>query len=223
MHILVAEDEPQLANSLKRNFEAEGHHAEIARNGRQVLDLLAKKHFDALLLDWRMPKMSGIEVCKRLRERGNEIPIILLTALSNISNKLQALNLGADDYVTKPFSFDEVLARIHAVVRRSRSGASTIVFEDLELNVLTRVLKSPKGEMKLPEKEFELLRYFILHQNSILSKEQLAREVWQLPFYPITNFVEATVKNLRKKLEELSGRRYIKTIYGEGYILISEE
>ena len=223
MLILVAEDEPQLANSLKRNFEAEGHQAVIARNGKQTLDLLAKKRFDALLLDWRMPKLSGIEVCRKLRAQGNDIPIILLTALSDISNKLQALNLGADDYITKPFSFDEVLARINAVVRRSKSAASTLVFENLQLNLLTRTLQTPKGEVKLPEKEFELLRYFIMNRNSIISKEQLAEEVWQLPFYPMTNFIEATVKNLRKKLEEYSGKKFIKTIYGEGYILIADD
>ncbi len=223
MRILVAEDEPQLANSLKRNFEAEGHQAVIACNGKQVLDILSRKHFDVLLLDWRMPKLSGIEVCKRLRTAGNDIPIILLTALSNISHKLEALHLGADDYITKPFSFEEVLARIHAVVRRSRSATPVVRFGSLELNLITRILKTPCGELKLPEKEFELLHYFIRHPNSIISKEQLAKEVWQLPFYPTTNFIEATVKNLRKKLEAHCGKKFIQTIYAEGYILLPDE
>lgn len=223
MTILIAEDEPQIADSLKKNFMAEGHEAVIAGNGKETLDLLRKLHFDALLLDWRMPGLSGIEVCKKLRAEGNDIPIILLTALSDISNKLEALNLGADDYITKPFSFEEVLARINAVLRRTRNSLHTLRFEELELDLIERVLRTPCGDLKLPEKEFELLKYFIQHKNSIISREQLAREVWHLPYYPTTNFIEATVKNLRKKLEEFCKNKYIKNIYGEGYILISDE
>ena len=222
MRILIAEDEKEIANSIQKSLIAVGHEPGIAYDGEQALHLLSINNYDVVLLDWRMPKVTGIEVCKRLRAAGNNIPIILLTALSDISNKIEALNFGADDYITKPFSFEKVLARITAVCRRYNSPVNKLIFDEFELDLLTHVLSFPKGSIKLPEKEFELLQFFIINKNSILNKEVLAKEVWQLPFYPTTNYIEATVKNLRKKLEEISSEKFIKTVYGEGYIFVSD-
>lgn len=222
MQILIAEDEKEIANSLKKSIISVGHETAIAHDGEQALQLLSANQYDVLLLDWRMPKISGLDVCKRLRAAGNNIPIILITALSDISNKIEALNFGADDYITKPFSFEEVMARIRAVYRRYKSQANKLIFEGFELNLVSHVLAFPGGKIKLPEKEFELLKFFISNKNSILNKEVLAKEVWQLPFLPTTNFIEATVKNLRKKLEELSPKKFIKTAYGEGYIFVTD-
>ncbi len=222
MHILIAEDEKELANSLKKSLAAEGYEVSIACDGEQTLDLLRARKYDALLLDWRMPKMSGLDVCKTLRSEGNDIPIILITALSDIANKIEALHHGADDYITKPFSFEEVLARITAVRRRYESHSDRIKFDGLELDLHKRMLHFSNGSLKLPEKEFELLTYFLDHQNTIINKETLAKDVWQLPFLPTTNFIEATVKNLRKKLEDISPAKFIKTVYGEGYIFVTE-
>lgn len=222
MKILVAEDENTIANSLKKNFMEEGHEAIIAKNGKIALDLLSEKEFDVVLLDWRMPKVSGIEVCRNLRESGFNKPIILLTALSEVSNKIDALNTGADDYITKPFSFEEVMARIIAVLRRYQSVSRTVEFDNIELNLFRRMLKINDEEIKLSEKEFDLLRYFIENKGQILNKEQLCRDVWELPFTPDTNIVEVTVKNLRKKLESDSNKKYIQTVYGEGYLFIIE-
>ncbi|MGD9489319.1 MAG: response regulator transcription factor [Calditrichaceae bacterium] len=222
MHILIADDEKQIAQSLKKSLQAEGINATLAFDGEETLELLQRNRFDAVLLDWRMPGLSGIEVCKSLRDSGNKIPILLLTALSDLSNKIEALNLGADDYITKPFSVKEVIARITAVTRRNNFGNNRIVFDAFELDLLHRTLKSPDDEIKLPEMEFELLKYFLLNKNSIICKEQLSSDVWAMDFYPTTNFIEATVKNLRKKLEEHCGKKFIKTIYGEGYIFIAD-
>ncbi|GAB4375683.1 MAG: response regulator transcription factor [Calditrichia bacterium] len=222
MRVLIAEDESQTAQSLKKSLQAEGYDTAIASDGSEALELLANNTFDILLLDWRMPKLSGLEVCRKVRANGNDIPIILITALSDISNKTEALNFGADDYITKPFSIEELLARIKAVSRRYHTHTTTIHLGEIELDLINRTIKSSSGEVKLPEKEFELLRYFIRNKNLILSKEQLARDVWQYSRYPLTNFVEATVKNLRKKLEEISPKKFIKNIYGEGYIFISD-
>jgi DNA-binding response OmpR family regulator len=222
MHILVAEDEKQIAQSLKKGLEAEGFSARLAKDGKEALNIMLREKFDAILLDWRMPEVSGIDVCRQLRASGDQTPIILLTALSDISNKIEALDVGADDYITKPFSFEEVIARIRAVVRRSQTPATALTFDDLKLDLMSRLLRSSHGELKLPEMEFVLLKYFIQHKNSIISKEQLARDVWKLPFMPTTNFIEATVKNLRKKLEEFSSKKYIQTIYGEGYLFIAD-
>ncbi|MBU0558442.1 MAG: response regulator transcription factor [Bacteroidetes bacterium] len=222
MKILVVEDEVQIADSLKKNFLAEGYSAQVCYDGEDALKAISNSEFDAILLDWRIPKISGIEVCKRVREAKNETPIILLTALSDISNKIQALNLGADDYITKPFSFEEVLARIQAVIRRYKSTLKVIEFDNNVLDLLTRNLRTPDEEIKLTEKEFELLKFFLENKGNIVTKEQLSEDVWKLPFSPTTNIVEVTVKNLRKKLEANTNKKYIKTAYGEGYIFISE-
>lgn len=223
MDILIAEDESPLAHSLKKSLEAEGHEASIAFDGLKALEELERKKFDALLLDWRMPKLSGLEVCRTLRQKGYDIPILLITALSDISNKIEALDVGADDYITKPFSFAEVYARLKAVIRRSQNKQPTLNFGPLTLDLLSHTLKVDQETIKLPEMEFELLRYLIDHKQMIVTKEQLARDVWKLPFLPSTNFIEVTIKNLRKKLESMGLPPHIKTIYGEGYSIIDDE
>lgn len=222
MEILIVEDEKSIADSLRKNFLSEGHHAIIAVDGDEALKKVDLFEFDAILLDWRLPKLSGIEVCKRIRETGNQVPIILLTALSDLKNKIEAFNYGADDYITKPFSFEEVFARIQAVIRRVKTSRNEIIFGDYALNILTRTLCIGKEEIKLSDKEFDLLRYFLFHKGEIISKEKLLEDVWKLPFSPSSNLVEVTVKNLRKKLESDSDKIFIRTIYGEGYIFINE-
>jgi len=219
--VLIVEDEKQIAESLKKSFEEEKYSAKICFNGEDALNTISENRFDIILLDWRIPKVTGVEVCRRVREAGDKTPIILLTALTDVKNKIEAFNVGADDYITKPFSIGEVLARINAVVRRSKVTSSSIVLENFSLNLITHTLHTPKGELKLTEKEFELLRYFLDNQESLISKEKLCEDVWKLPFTPSTNIVEVTIKNLRKKLEEYTGKKYIKTAYGEGYIFIS--
>jgi len=222
MKILIVEDEKRIAESLKKNFISEGHHALIAENGEEALKKVDSIEFDIVLLDWRLPKLPGIEVCKRIRETGNQVPIILLTAMSELNNKIEAFSYGADDYITKPFSFEEVFARVNAVVRRVKTSRNEILFGDYTLNILTRSLIIGKEEIKLSDKEFELLRYFLLHKGEIIGKEKLSDEVWKLPFSPSSNLVEVTVKNLRKKLDAYSEHNFIRTLYGEGYIFIND-
>ena len=222
MQILIAEDDEQIANSLKKNFSEEGNHVMVAKDGEEAIHLSDSIFFDVILLDWRMPKVSGIEVCRYIRERGNKVPVILLTALSQVKNKVEALNLGADDYITKPFSFDELTARINAVVRRYQSNTNELVFSDITMDLISRRVRSPRGEIYLSGKEFDLLRYFALHKGTIMSKENICKEVWGMDVVPSTNIIEATVKNVRKKLEDISGKNLIKSIYGEGYLFISE-
>lgn len=222
MEILIAEDEKQIANSLKKNLEDEGHHVMVAYDGEKTLHLLEEIKFDIVLLDWRMPKLTGLEVLKEMRALKHDVPVILITALTDISNKVEALNLGADDYITKPFSIQEVLARIDAVSRRYVTNKNVIEFDGCVLDLIERRLDSPNGREKLTEKEFDLLNYFLKNRGVILPKENLCKNVWGLNFQPTTNLVEVTIKNLRKKLEDISGKKYIKTIYGEGYLFISE-
>ncbi len=223
MHILIAEDEQQIAESLKKNFRDEGFNAMIAYDGEMALKLMDEIEFDLLLLDWKMPKLSGLDVCKALRKKGSQIPIILLTALGDLANKVEAFSAGADDYITKPFSFDEVMARINAVLRRYRLSKDIIEFEDFKLDLSRRLVITEDGkQIHLSDKEFDLLKFLVQKKGEIVSKETLCKNVWNLNFIPQTNICEATIKNLRKKLEEGTGKKYIKTIYGEGYSLIAD-
>lgn len=222
MEILIAEDDEQIANSLKKNFTEDGNHVMIAKDGEEAIRFSNSIFFDVILLDWRMPKLSGIEVCCQIRKSGNKVPVILLTALSQVKNKIEALNLGADDYITKPFSFTELAARINAVIRRYQSNANELNFNNLTLNLIERSVNTPHGEIYLTSKEFDLLRYFILHKGSIMSKENICKEVWGLDFIPSTNIVEVAVKNLRRKISRNNDKSMIKSIYGEGYLFIAE-
>ena len=222
MHILIAEDEKSLALSLQKSLMAEGFEATVVHDGQAVFDFLKEAEPDLIILDWRMPYVSGYEVCSTLRKQGNHIPIILLTALSDISNKIDALNAGADDYITKPFAFKELLARINAIIRRTMKPTGSLKFGSCSLDLINHELKSEIGRLKLSEKEFDLLYYLIQHKNSIITREQIAKDVWHLNFLPSTNFIEATIKNLRKKLYEITRCNQIKTVYGEGYTLIEE-
>jgi DNA-binding response OmpR family regulator len=223
MKILIAEDELPLANSLKKNFIEEGHQAFIAVDGEEAISAAANDKFDVIVLDWLMPKFTGIEVLRQLKNNRDETPVILLTALSRISNKVEALELGADDYLTKPFSFEELLARIKAVLRRSQPALEIITFNGITLNLIARKVNTSNHiEIKLTDKEFELLHYLIKNKGIIISKVDLCRYVWELNFVPPTNICEATVRNLRRKLEEATGKKFIKNVYGEGYTLIAD-
>ena len=223
MEILIAEDEMQIAEPLRKNFLEEGHHAMIAIDGEQALSLLTKIQFDVIILDWKMPKLSGFEVCKRIRENGDSTPILLLTALTQVSNKVEAFNAGADDYLTKPFSFIELLARVNAVKRRYDIGLEQMEYDIISVDLLNRNVDTNSGKrIELTDKEFELLKYFIQNKGEVLDREKLCKNVWGLNFTPKTNICDAAVKNLRKKLEESTGKKYIKTLYGEGYILIAD-
>ena len=221
MKILIVEDEKKIANSLKKNFNDEGFDTIVCYDGAEALDIVSKEKFDIILLDWRLPEVTGINVCKRIRSANNNTPIILLTALTNIANKVEALDSGADDYVTKPFSFEEVLARVNAQIRRNKFSSSIIEFENFSLNLITHILKTETDSIKLPEMEFELLKYFLENKDQIINRETLCEDVWKLKFIPGTNVVDVTVKNLRNKLEKNTGNKFIKSVYGEGYLFIS--
>ncbi len=222
MKILIAEDEIQIANSLEKNFKEEGFNVTIVEDGEKAISEINSNKFDVVLLDWKMPKLSGFEVCQKMREAKNDTPVIIITALSSVSNKVNALNEGADDYITKPFSFVEVLARVKAVLRRSNRFSDTIQIDNnLTFNISKKKLISSSGEeVYLTDKESSILKLFCLNKGKIINKEILCKEIWDMSIFPQTNFCEVTIKKLRDKLEEISGKKYIKNIYGEGYIFI---
>ena len=223
MQILIAEDEKPIASSLKKRFLEEGFHPMIVTDGESVLSAVEKIVFDVILLDWRMPKLSGYDACKALRARGIKTPIILLTALSDISNKVEALNAGADDYITKPFSFDELFARIHAVLRRFNSTTTELSFSNYTLNLVDHTLIKPNETIKISQKEFELLKFFLTNKNTIVNKDQICENAWGIKCSPLSNIVEVTIRNLRRKLESDTHKKFIRTIYGEGYVFFVDE
>jgi DNA-binding response OmpR family regulator len=223
MEILIAEDEKQIADSLRKRFLEIGFHPMIVSDGEAALAAVEKIVFDVIILDWRMPKFSGFEVCKLLRERQIKAPIILLTALTDICNKVEALNVGADDYITKPFSFEEVLARVNAVVRRFHSTTTELGFNNYILNLVDHTLVKPNETIKLSQKEYDLLKFFIKNKNAIVNKDQICEQAWGTKCSPLSNIVEVTIKNLRRKLESETHKNFIRTIYGEGYIFFADE
>lgn len=222
MKILIAEDEKAIANSLKKNLEMAGFSAFICSNGETAYIELQKNKYDLLLLDWRMPRKNGYQLCLDLRKDGKKIPIILLTALTDISDKVDALRAGADDYITKPFSIEEVIARIDALLRRAGSVAHSINCGSFSLNLVTHSIDTVSNSIKLSEKEFELLNFLAANQGLVVSRDILHERVWGLNYSPLTNFVDVTMKNLRKKIEAVTDQKCIKTIYGEGYVFLGE-
>lgn len=219
--ILIVEDEPNMVAGLRDNFEFEGYTVITARDGVEGLQRALDESPDLVVLDVMMPRMSGLEVCKQLRAKRGSIPIIMLTARGQEVDKVVGLELGADDYVTKPFSIRELLARVKAVLRRTAVVPKDMdqhAFADIEVDLKRcRVLKSGKA-IEVSSKEFELLKYFICHSGEILSRDRLLEEVWGYDNYPTTRTVDTHLVRLRQKLEpDPEQPQYFLTVHGTGY------
>jgi DNA-binding response OmpR family regulator len=219
--ILVVEDEPNMVVGLRDNFEFEGYEVITARDGVEGLQLALEESPDLVVLDVMMPRMSGLEVCKQLRAQRASIPIIMLTARGQEVDKVVGLELGADDYVTKPFSIRELLARVKAVLRRTSVLPKELdqhTFGDVEVDLRRcRVLRSGKA-LDVSSKEFELLKYFICHAGETLSRHQLLEDVWGYEHYPTTRTVDTHLVRLRQKLEPNPEQpQYFLTVHGTGY------
>ena len=219
--ILIVEDEPNMVAGLRDNFEFEGYTVITARDGVEGLQRALDESPDLVVLDVMMPRMSGLEVCKQLRAKRGSIPIIMLTARGQEVDKVVGLELGADDYVTKPFSIRELLARVKAVLRRTAVVPKDLdqhAFADIEVDLKRcRVLKSGKV-IDVSSKEFELLKYFICHSGEILSRDRLLEEVWGYDNYPTTRTVDTHLVRLRQKLEpDPEQPQYFLTVHGTGY------
>ncbi len=219
--ILIVEDEPNMVAGLRDNFEFEGYTVITARDGVEGLQRALDESPDLVVLDVMMPRMSGLEVCKQLRAKRGSIPIIMLTARGQEVDKVVGLELGADDYVTKPFSIRELLARVKAVLRRTAVVPKDMdqhSFADIEVDLKRcRVLKSGKA-IEVSSKEFELLKYFICHSGEILSRDRLLEEVWGYDNYPTTRTVDTHLVRLRQKLEpDPEQPQYFLTVHGTGY------
>jgi len=214
MRILVVEDEHKIANSIKRGFEQETWATDVAYDGEEGYDLAASEDYDVIVLDLMLPKMDGMEICKKLRKDGNHVPILMLTARGEVSDKVEGLNSGADDYVVKPFAFEELLARVKALVRRPKETKGVeLEVKDLILNSNTFEVKRGGKNIELSRKEFALLEYLMRNKGRVVSKENIIAHVWDYEADILPNTVEVFVGYLRDKI----GSDIIKTIRGFGY------
>lgn len=215
MKIVVVEDEPRIASFLSKGLKAEGYAVHHAMNGRDGLSLVMNGGVDLMVLDLGLPDMDGSEVLRKLRQVGEQLPVIILTARGEIADRVEGLELGADDYMTKPFAFDELLARIRARLRPRGDHGAVLRVGDLKLDTRTRRAIAAGREVDLSAREFALLETFMRHPGQVLSRAQLLSRVWGFDFDPGTNLVDVYVGYLRRKL----GSGLLETVRGSGYRL----
>ncbi len=221
MKILVVEDEHRIATTIKKGFEQERYTVDVAFDGEQGLDLACTEDYDVIVLDLMLPKIDGLAVCRLLRKKNNHTPILMLTAKSQIHDKVTGLDSGADDYLSKPFSFEELVARIRALSRRPKKSSDTtsLTVADLELNQKTYTVTRSGTSVALSAKEFALLEYLMRNPNTILTKDQIINHVWDYDSDILPNTVEVYIRNLRKKIDEPfdDKKPIIQTVRGFGY------
>ena len=218
--ILVVEDEDKLAQFIKQELQYEGYDVTVINDGMAGLTAARESQPDLLLLDWMLPGISGLEICKRLRQTGDRVPIVLLTAKDEIGDRVAGLDAGADDYIVKPFSLEELLARVRAHLRRTQEDSPDVLqFSDLKLNRSTREVTRDKRQMELTAKEFDLLEYLMSHPRQVLTRDQILERVWGYDFLGDSNIIEVYVRYLRLKLEAEGEKRLIQTVRGVGYTL----
>lgn len=219
-HVLLIEDEANLARSLQLELACEQYQVTVTHSGMEGLTAAREHTPDLIILDVGLPDISGLEVCRRLRKTGSKIPMVLLTAKGELDDRVAGLDAGADDYVVKPFSIEELLARIRAHLRRNQDTyADALEFEDLRLNRLTREVYRGSRPIDLTPKEFDLLEYFLANPRQVLSREKILEKVWGYDFMGDSNIIEAYIRYLRIKLEKEGEKRLLQTVRGIGYVL----
>ena len=222
VRILIIEDEKKVANALREGLQAEHYEVTVSATGEEGFFLASQGSFDLLLLDLMLPSRDGIDVLATLRKRGIQTPIFVLTARDTVEDRVIGLDQGADDYLTKPFAFAELLARIRALLRRGRMDQILkLQHEDLEMDLVTLKVSRGAHSLDLTAKEFDLLEYLLRHSGSVVSREMLARDVWHATARatPLDNVIDVTIARLRRKIDESHERRLLHTVRGVGYIL----
>jgi two-component system OmpR family response regulator len=222
VRILIVEDDPKAARFVKQGLQEEGHVVDVADDGNEGARLAHINTYDLFILDIQVPGISGLELARELRRSGFETPILMLTARDSTQDVVRGLDAGADDYLTKPFAFDELLARVRALTRRQLAGpAGLLRYGDLEMDRLARSVRLAGRAIDLSPREFRLLEFFLLSPEQVVTRTRLLERVWDMTFDPETNVVEAHISNLRRKLEEQGTPRLIQTVRGSGYALRS--
>ena len=220
MKILVVDDEPAVRDSLRRALNLEGYDVELAGDGQEALDLLGGNGVDAVLLDVSMPRLDGLEACRRLRAQGSSLPVLMLTARDEVADRVAGLDAGADDYVVKPFALEELLARIRALLRRSGAPSDEpLRFADLELDPVSMQVRRGHRPIELSRTEYNLLELFLLNPRRVLTRGVIFDRVWGYDFGPTSNTLEVYVGYLRRKTEAEGEPSLIHTVRGVGYVL----
>ena len=222
MKILIVEDEKKLAEALAKGLATKGYAVDIIADGKKALNRISmhRDQYDVIILDLMLPSMDGHTICKSARDLGVTTPILILTARAEIENKVNLLMSGADDYLVKPFSFDELLARMHALLRRPTEVVPTVLnVQDIELNPAERKATCRGEELQLTLKEFGLLEYFMHRPNQVVNREELLSNLWDFNYASFSNVVDVHIKNLRQKLDSAGAQGALETVRGIGYRL----
>lgn len=220
MRILIAEDERDLNQLIKKRLKEDGYSVDACFDGEEVFDYLLCAEYDALVLDIMMPKLDGISVLQRLRKEGNTVPVLLLTAKDSIEDRVTGLDAGADDYLVKPFAFEELLARLRVLLRKPVTEKSNILkVADLSLHIDTHQVFRSGKELRLSSKEYSLLHYMMQNAGIVLSRDKLEQHVWDYDFSGGSNVIDVYIRYLRKKIDEGYEKKLIHTVRGHGYVL----
>lgn len=222
--VLLVEDDPRIASFVRRGLEAEGYAVDLAESGREALALAEETGYPLVVLDRMLPGVDGIDICRALRRAGSDSMILMLTAKDSLQDKLDGLGSGADDYLTKPFAFDELLARMTALLRRApyRAETGALAIGDLVLDPEGHTVRRGERAIKLTAKEFALLHYMMRHPGKVLSRTRLLSQVWGYSFEPGTKVVDVYIRYLRKKIDEGEAVPLIHTVRGVGYKIATE-
>lgn len=218
MRILVVEDQAKIAEFTRKGLEEQGFAVEVCRDGDTAFELATEEPFDAIVLDIMLPGRDGLSVLRGLRERGNSVPVILLTARSEVNERVEGFHVGADDYLTKPFYVEELVVRLQSIVRRnSGQGTSVLAAADLKVNLLTREVERAGQELSLTQREFSLLEYLMRSPGRVYTRTQIYTHVWGMHFDPGTNLVDVCIRRLRNKIDRDFDPPLIETLRGVGY------
>jgi two-component system, OmpR family, response regulator MprA len=226
MRILVVDDDGSVRDSLERSLRYNGYEVDLARDGAEALDTIARRRPDAVVLDLLMPRVDGLETCRRLRSAGDDLPVLVLTARDAVSDRVSGLDAGADDYLPKPFALEELLARLRALLRRrtgalsgAENGQTTLRFADLSLDLATREVHRGGRPLRLTRTEFALLELLMRHPRQVLPRSRILEDVWGFDFPTSANSLEVYVGYLRRKTEAEGEPRLVHTVRGIGYVL----
>ncbi len=225
MRILIAEDERDLNALLKKRLEKQGYSVDACSDGQEALDYLEVTEYAAAVFDIMMPKVNGLEVLARIRREGNRTPVLFLTAKDSITDRVTGLDLGADDYLVKPFAFEELLARIRVMIRKSSSVAmntNVVKVADLTVDLNTHRVFRGEKEIELSSKEFSVLRYLSLNQGIVLSRDKIEQHIWNYDYAGASNVIDVYIRYLRKKIDDPFEKKLIHTVRGAGYVLREE-
>ncbi|MBI3117626.1 MAG: response regulator transcription factor [Candidatus Hydrogenedentes bacterium] len=221
MHVLVVEDDKKIASFIAKGLRQEGYVVEIANNGVDGFHLASTEKFDAAIIDLMLPQLGGLDLIRGVRDEGSTLPILVLSAKTSVEDRVKGLEFGADDYLTKPFSFAELLARVQALVRRANAIAepATLSVEDLTVDLLRRRVTRGPARIELQPREFALLAYLVRNKGRVVSKTMIMEHVWGYDFDPQTNVVESRISRLRDKIDAGFDRPLIRTVRGAGYVI----